>query len=66
MPIPAGVNGGRTAPAAPPAPAPAAEGDLNLLKVAGPAVLKRAAPVIVGLTAAAFVVFRLRARRRRR
>jgi len=65
MPIPAGVNGGQTAPAAPPAPAPAAEADLNLLRVAGPAVLKRAAPVIVGLTAAAFVVFRLRARRRR-
>ena len=64
MPIPAGVNGGRTA-AAPPAPAPAAEADLNLLRVAGPAVLKRAAPVIVGLTAAAFVAFRLRARRRR-
>jgi len=63
MPIPAGVNGGRTAPSAP--PAPAAEADLNLLRVAGPAVLKRAAPVIVGLTAAAFVVFRLRARRRR-
>jgi carbon monoxide dehydrogenase subunit G len=65
VPIPAGVNGGRTAPAAPPAPAPAAEADLNLLKVAGPAVLKRAAPVIIGLTAAAFVAFRLRARRRR-
>jgi carbon monoxide dehydrogenase subunit G len=63
MPIPAGVNGGRTTPAAP--PAPAAEADLNLLKVAGPAVLKRAAPVIVGLTAAAFIAFRLRARRRR-
>jgi carbon monoxide dehydrogenase subunit G len=66
MPIPAGVNGGRTAPAAPPAPAPAAEADLNLLRVAGPAVLKRAAPVIAVLTAAAFVAFRLRARRRRR
>ena len=65
MPIPAGVNGGRTTPAAPPPPAPAAEADLNLLRVAGPAVLKRAAPVIVGLTAAAFVAFRLRARRRR-
>ena len=63
MPIPAGVNGGRAA--APPAPAPAAEADLNLLRVAGPAVLKRAAPVIVGLAAAAFVAFRLRARRRR-
>jgi carbon monoxide dehydrogenase subunit G len=63
MPIPAGVNGGRTA--APPAPAPAAEADLNLLRVAGPAVLKRAVPVIVGLAAAAFVAFRLRARRRR-
>ena len=63
MPIPAGVNGGRAA--APPAPAPAAEADLNLLRVAGPAVLKRAAPVIVGLTAVAFVAFRLRARRRR-
>jgi hypothetical protein len=61
------VNGGVTAPAAPPAsaPAPAAEADLNLLRVAGPAVLKRAAPVIIGLTAAAFVAFRLRARRRR-
>jgi len=64
MPIPAGVNGGRTT-AAPPAPAPAAEADLNLLRVAGPAILKRAAPVIVGLTAAAFIAFRLRARRRR-
>jgi carbon monoxide dehydrogenase subunit G len=63
-PIPPGVNGGRTTPAAP--PAPAAEADLNLLRVAGPAVLKRAAPVIVGLMAAAFVAFRLRARRRRR
>jgi carbon monoxide dehydrogenase subunit G len=63
MPIPAGVNGGRTA-AAP--PAPAAEADLNLLRVAGPAVLKRAAPVIVGLAAAAFVALRIRARRRRR
>jgi carbon monoxide dehydrogenase subunit G len=66
MPIPAGVNGGRTAPAAPPAPAPAAEADLNLLRIAGPAVLKRAAPVIAGLAAAAFVAFRLRARRRHR
>ena len=64
MPIPAGVNGGRTT-AAPPAPAPAAEADLNLLRVAGPAILKRAAPVIVGLTAAAFIALRLRARRRR-
>jgi hypothetical protein len=64
MPIPAGVNGGRTAAAAP-EPAPAAEADLNLLRVAGPAVLKRAVPVIVGLAAAAFVAFRLRARRRR-
>jgi len=64
MPIPAGVNGGRTT-VAPPAPAPAAEADLNLLRVAGPAILKRAAPVIVGLTAAAFIAFRLRARRRR-
>jgi len=65
MPIPAGVNGGQTAPAAPPVPAPAAEADLNLLRVAGPAVLKRAAPVIIGLAAAAFVALRLRARRRR-
>jgi|KBSMisStandDraft_5_1062788.scaffolds.fasta_scaffold84391_2 carbon monoxide dehydrogenase subunit G len=65
MPIAAGVNGGRTAPAAPPAQAPAAEADLNLIRIAGPAVLKRAAPVIVGLTAAAFIAFRLRARRRR-
>ena len=66
MPIPAGVNGGRTAPAAPPAQAPAAEADLNLLRIAGPAVAKRAAPIVAGLTAAAFIVFRLRARRRRR
>ena len=66
MPIPARANGGRTAPAAaPPAPAPAAEADLNLLKIAGPAVAKRAAPIVAGLAAAAFVVFRLRARRRR-
>ena len=64
MPIPAGVNGGRTTPAAPPAPAPAAEADLNLLRIAGPAVLKRAAPIIVGLAAAAFVALRIRARRR--
>src|SRR5690242_21517729 len=64
MPIPARANGGRTA-AAPPAPAPAAEADLNLLKIAGPAVAKRAAPIVAGLAAAAFVVFRLRARRRR-
>jgi carbon monoxide dehydrogenase subunit G len=67
MPIPARANGGRTAPAAaPPAPAPAAEADLNLLKIAGPAVAKRAAPIVAGLAAAAFVVFRLRARRRHR
>ena len=67
MPIPARANGGRTAPAAaPPAPAPAAEADLNLLKIAGPAVAKRAAPIVAGLAAAAFVVFRLRARRRGR
>jgi carbon monoxide dehydrogenase subunit G len=67
MPIPARANGGQTAPAAaPPAPAPAAEADLNLLKVAGPAVAKRAAPIVAGLAAAAFVVFRLRARRRHR
>jgi carbon monoxide dehydrogenase subunit G len=66
MPIPAGVNGGVTAPAAPPAPASAVESDLNLLKIAGPAVAKRAAPIVVGLTAAAVIVFRLRARRRRR
>ena len=63
MPIPAGVNGGRTAP---PAPAPAAEADLNLLRIAGPAVAKRAAPIVVGLTAGAVIVLRLRARRRRR
>jgi hypothetical protein len=66
MPIPARANGGRTAPAAPPAPAPAAEADLNLIKIAGPAVLKRAVPVLVGLTAAAFVALRLRLRARRR
>jgi carbon monoxide dehydrogenase subunit G len=67
MPIPAGANGGRTAPAAaPPAPAPAAQTDLNLLKIAGPAVAKRAAPIVAGLAAAAFVVFRIRARRRHR
>jgi hypothetical protein len=66
MPIPAGVNGGVTAPAAPPAPASAVESDLNLLKIAGPAVAKRAAPIVVGLTAAAVIVLRLRARRRRR
>jgi len=66
MDIPAGVHGARTAPAAPPAPAaPAAGADLNLLRVAGPAVLKRAAPVLAGLTAAAVVVMRLRRRRRR-
>jgi len=53
-------------PAAPPAPAPAAEADLNLLKIAGPAVLKRAAPVLAGLGAAAVVILRLRSRRRRR
>jgi len=63
MPIPAGVNGGRTAP---PAPVPAAEADLNLLRIAGPAVAKRAAPIVVGLTAGAVIVLRLRARRRRR
>jgi carbon monoxide dehydrogenase subunit G len=72
MPIPAGVNSAPPAPVAPPAPpaprpaAPPAEADLNLLKVAGPAVLKRAAPVLAGLTAAAVVVMRLRRRRRRR
>jgi carbon monoxide dehydrogenase subunit G len=65
-PIPAGANGAGTAPAASPAqaPAPAAETHLNLLHIAGPAVLKRAAPVVAGL-AAAVVILRLRARRRR-
>jgi hypothetical protein len=62
-PIPAAVNGDGTVPAAP--PAPAAEHHLNLLQVAGPAVLKRAAPVLVGLTAVTVIVLRIRSRRRR-
>jgi carbon monoxide dehydrogenase subunit G len=61
MPIPAAVS--RPAPA--PVEAAPADTDLNLLKIAGPAVLKRAAPVLAGLTAAAVVVLRLRRRRRR-
>ena len=69
MPIPAGVTSAPPAPVAPPAPprpaAPPAEADLNLLKVAGPAVLKRAAPVLAGLGAVAVVIMRLRRRRRR-
>ena len=62
-PIPAGVNGAGTGRAAP--PAPAAEHHLNLLQVAGPAVLKRAAPVLIGLTAVTVIVLRIRSRRRR-
>jgi hypothetical protein len=65
MPIPANVSRPAAAPAPVQAP-PADTGDLNLLKIAGPAVLKRAAPVLAGLTAAAVVVLRMRRRRRGR
>jgi carbon monoxide dehydrogenase subunit G len=50
-----------------PAPRQADAGDsINLLRVAGLPVLKRAGPVLAGLVAAALVVLRFRYRRRRR
>ncbi len=45
--------------------APAQENSLNLLKVAGPAILKRVVPVVVGAAALALLsglVWRLRRR----
>ena len=64
-PIPAAVNGAGTGPAAPHGLASAVEAELNLIRVAGPAVLKRAAPVLVGLTAVTVIILRIRSRRRR-
>jgi carbon monoxide dehydrogenase subunit G len=61
--IPAAATGTAAAPAASAEPAPAGDDSINLVKLAGPAILKRAIPVAIalgGLVVLARILFRRR------